>query len=83
MIGLLLLMPMMFFAAAMSMFAGLVAMISMALTLVMGMLTSAVTLCSTALLGALIFILSYFQAKIQMNYTQEPSGVIFSVHQGE
>jgi hypothetical protein len=30
----------------------------MALSLVMGMLTSAVTICSAALLGALIFILS-------------------------
>jgi hypothetical protein len=58
MISLLLLMPMMFFAAGMSMFAAVAAMISMALTLVMGMFTSAVTICSTALLGALIFILS-------------------------
>ena len=58
MIAFLLLMPMMFIAAGMSMFAGVAAMISMALTLVMGMLTSMVTICSTALLGALIFILS-------------------------
>ena len=58
MISLLLLMPMMFFAAGMGMFAAVAAMISMALTLVMGMFSSAVTICSTALLGALIFILS-------------------------
>jgi hypothetical protein len=58
MIGFLLLMPMMFFAAGMSIFAGLASMISLALTLVMGMFTAAVTICSTALLGALIFILS-------------------------
>ncbi len=58
MIAFLLLAPMMFLAAGMSMFAGLAAMVSMALTLVMGMLTSAVTICGVALLGALIFILS-------------------------
>jgi len=58
MIGFLLLMPMMFLAAGMSMFAGMAAIVSMALTLVMGMMTSAITICSTALLGALIFILS-------------------------
>ena len=58
MIGFLLLMPMMFLAAGMSMFAALAAIIAMCLSLVMGMMTSAVTICSTALLGALIFILS-------------------------
>lgn len=58
MIGFLLLAPMMFLAAGMSMFAALAAMVSMALTLVMGMFTIAVTICSTALLAALIFILS-------------------------
>jgi hypothetical protein len=58
MIGFLLLAPMMFLAAGMSMFAALAAIISMSLSLVMGMMTSAVTICSTALLGALIFILS-------------------------
>jgi len=58
MIGFLLLMPMMFLAAGMSMFAALAAIIAMSLSLVMGMLTSAVTICSTALLAALIFILS-------------------------
>jgi len=58
MIGFLMLMPIMFLAAGMSMFAGIAAMISVALTLAMGMLTSVVTICSTALLGALIFILS-------------------------
>jgi hypothetical protein len=58
MIGFLLLAPMMFLAAGMSMFAALAAIIAMSLSLVMGMMTSAVTICSTALLGALIFILS-------------------------
>jgi len=58
MIGFLLLAPMMFLAAGMSMFAALAAIISMSLSLVMGMMTSAVTICSTALLAALIFILS-------------------------
>ncbi len=58
MIGFLLLAPMMFLAAGMSMFAALAAIIAMSLSLVMGMLTSAVTICSTALLAALIFILS-------------------------
>jgi hypothetical protein len=58
MIAFLLLLPIISLAAGMSMFAGLASMISMSLTLVMGMLTSAVTILSTALLGALIFILS-------------------------
>ena len=58
MISFLLLAPMMFLAAGMGMFAGIAAMIAMALSLVMGMFTSAVTLCSTALLAALIFIFS-------------------------
>ena len=58
MIGFLLLAPMMFLAAGMSMFAALAAIIAMSLSLVMGMMTSAVTICSTALLAALIFILS-------------------------
>ncbi len=58
MIAFLLLMPMIVFAAGMSIFAGVAAMISAALTLAMGMFTSAVMICSAALLGALIFILS-------------------------
>ena len=58
MIAFLLLAPLMFLAAGMSMFAGLAAMLSMTLSLVMGMLTSAVTICGVAVLGALIFILS-------------------------
>lgn len=58
MIGFLLILPIVFLAAGMSMFAGLAATVSLALTLVMGALTSAVTICSTALLAALIFILS-------------------------
>ena len=58
MIGFLLLMPMMFFAAGMSIFAGLASIISVALTLVMGMFTSAVMICSTALLGVMILIFS-------------------------
>jgi len=58
MIGFLLLMPMLFLAMGMSLFAGLAAMISTALTLVIGMFTSALTIVSTALLGALILIFS-------------------------
>jgi len=58
MIGFVLLMPMMFLAAGMSMFAGVAAVVSMALTLVMGMFTGALTMVSTALLGALMLILS-------------------------
>jgi len=58
MIGFLLLAPILFLAAGMSMFAALAAMVSMALTLVMGMFTSAVTICSTALLGIMILIFS-------------------------
>lgn len=54
----LLLAPMMLVAAGMSMFAGVASMISMALTLVMGMVTGAVTVCSTALLGIMILIFS-------------------------
>ena len=58
MIGFLLLAPMMFLVAGMSLFAGLASMLAMTFSVVMGMMTSAVTICSTALLGALIFILS-------------------------
>ena len=58
MIGFLLLAPMMFLAAGMSAFAGVAAMLSTALTLVMGMLTSAVMICGTAILGVMILIFS-------------------------
>ena len=58
MIGFLLLAPMMFLAAGMSALAGVAAMLSTALTLVMGMLTSAVMICGTAILGVMILIFS-------------------------
>jgi|GEM_PF-2714120 len=58
MIGFLLLAPMMFLAAGMSALAGMAAMLSTALTLVMGMLTSAVMICGTAILGVMILIFS-------------------------
>jgi hypothetical protein len=58
MIAFLLLAPMMLLAAGMSLFAGVAAMVSTALTLVMGMFTGAVTICSAALLGVLILIFS-------------------------
>jgi hypothetical protein len=58
MIGFLLLAPMMFLAAGMSMFAGVAALVSMALTLVTGMFTSALTICAAALLGVMILIFS-------------------------
>lgn len=49
---------MMFLAAGMSALAGMAAMLSTALTLVMGMLTSAVMICGTAILGVMILIFS-------------------------
>ena len=58
MIGFLLLAPMMFLAAGMSALAGVAAMLSTSLTLVMGMLTSAVMICGTAILGVMILIFS-------------------------
>ena len=58
MIGFLLLAPMIFLAAGMSMFAGVAALVSTALTLVMGMVTVAVMVCSAALLGIMILIFS-------------------------
>lgn len=58
MIAFLLLAPMMFLAAGMSVFAGVAAMVSTALTLVMGMMTSAVTICGAAVLGVLILVFS-------------------------
>ena len=58
MIGFLLLAPMMFLAAGMSVFAGVAALLSTALTLVMGMMTSAVTVCGAAILGVMIIIFS-------------------------
>jgi hypothetical protein len=48
----------MFLAAGMSIFAGVAAMLSTALTLVMGMVTSAVTIGSAAVLGVMILIFS-------------------------
>ena len=58
MIAFLLLAPMMFLAAGMSVFAGMAAMLSTALTVVMGMVTSAVTICGAAILGVMILIFS-------------------------
>jgi hypothetical protein len=58
MISFLLLAPMIFLAAGMSMFAGMAAMVSTALTLVTGMCTSAMVVCSGALLGIMILIFS-------------------------
>ena len=58
MIAFLLLAPMMFLAAGMSVFAGMAAMLSAALTVVMGMVTSAVTICGAAILGVMILIFS-------------------------
>jgi hypothetical protein len=58
MIGFLLIAPMVLLAAGMSLFAGVAAMVSTALTLVMGMFTGAVTICSAALLGIMILIFS-------------------------
>jgi hypothetical protein len=49
---------MVFLAAGMSMFAGVAAMVSIALTTVVGMVTAALTVCSTAFLGIMILILS-------------------------
>ena len=58
MIAFMLLAPMAFFAAAMSLFAAMAGMLAATFALVTGPLMVAVTVCSTALLGALIFILS-------------------------
>ena len=58
MIAFLLLAPMMFLAAGMSVFAGMAAMLSTALTVVMGTVTSAVTICGAAILGVMILIFS-------------------------
>ena len=58
MIAFLLLAPMVFLSALMSMFAGVMGMVAATFALVTGPLMAAVTVCSTALLGALIFILS-------------------------
>jgi len=58
MIAFLLLAPMVFLSALMSMFAGVMGMVAATFALVTGPLMAAVTICSTALLGALIFILS-------------------------
>jgi hypothetical protein len=58
MIGFLLLTPIMFLATLMSMFAGVMAMMSAVFTLVMGMVGGAVTVSCTALLGVMILIFS-------------------------
>jgi hypothetical protein len=58
MIGFLLLAPIVLLAAGMSIFAGVAAMVTAALTLVMGMFTGAITISSTALLAVMILIFS-------------------------
>jgi hypothetical protein len=58
MIGFLLLAPILFLATLMSMFAGVMAMMSAVLTLIMGMVGGAVTVSCTALLGVMILIFS-------------------------
>jgi len=49
---------MMFLSTLMSMFAGVAALLSVALTLVMGMFMGALMICSTSLLGVMILIFS-------------------------
>jgi hypothetical protein len=58
MIAFMLLAPMVFLAALMSMFAAVMGMLAATFALVTGPLMAAVTVCSTALLGALMLILS-------------------------
>lgn len=58
MIAFMLLAPMIFFAAGMSMFAAMMGMLAATFALVTGPLVGAVIICSTALLGALMLILS-------------------------
>jgi len=58
MIGFMLIAPIVLLAAGMSIFAGVAAMVSTALTLVMGMFTGAITICSAALLGIMILVFS-------------------------
>jgi hypothetical protein len=58
MIAFMLLAPMIFFSALMSMFAAVMGMLAATFALVVGPLMGAMVVCSTALLGALIFILS-------------------------
>lgn len=58
MIAFLLLAPLIIFSGIMSMFAGVASMIAMAFAFVMGPLIGALVIASTALLGAMIFILS-------------------------
>jgi len=58
MIAFVLIAPMVLLAAGMSLFAGVAAMVSTALTLVMGMFTGAITICSAALLGVMILVFS-------------------------
>ncbi len=57
MIAFILLAPMVFLAALMSTFAGVMAMLAATFAFVTGPLMAAVTVCSTALLGVLIFIM--------------------------
>ena len=58
MIAFLLLAPIMFLSAMMSMFAGVMGMLAAVFALVTGPLIGAAIICSTAFLGAMIFILS-------------------------
>jgi hypothetical protein len=58
MIAFLLLAPLIFFSGIMSMFAGMASMLAMAFAFVTGPLIGALVIASTALLGAMIFILS-------------------------
>ena len=58
MIAFMLLAPMIFFSGLMSMFAAVMGMLAATFALVTGPLMASVTIASTALLGALIFILS-------------------------
>jgi hypothetical protein len=58
MIAFMLLAPMMFISILMSMFAGVMGMLAAVFALVSGPMVCAVTICSTALLGAMILIFS-------------------------
>jgi hypothetical protein len=58
MIAFMLLAPMVFLSALMSMFAALAGIIAATFAFILGPIVGAVTVCATALLGALIFILS-------------------------
>jgi len=58
MIAFMLLAPMIFFSALMSMFAAVMGMLAATFAFVVGPLVGAMVVCSTALLGALMLILS-------------------------